>query len=105
MKKDKTAIDYVFHSTGKRFKANPRDNVVESYAVVWTDKGGKLPKPFPGKYLVIIGLEYVDRNNGLPYLEEKKALNHGEFVLVSGDDDFMFDNQGGGISLLVVLDM
>lgn len=47
----------------------------------------------------------MDTNNGLPFLKEKNALDHGEYILLSGDDDMVFGSQGGGISLFIVLDM
>lgn len=91
--------------TGKRFKDDPSKNVFRSFSVVWTETSGTLAKPFPGKYLVIIGLEYIDKNNGLPDFKEKKYLDHGDFVLVPGDDDMILSKQGGGIALFIILDL
>ncbi|QSS58499.1 hypothetical protein I7I51_07926 [Histoplasma capsulatum] len=103
--KDEANLEYISRKTSKPFKSDPSKNVVEAYAIVWTDKSGILERPFPGKHLVIMGLEYVDENNGLPRFQDKQKLDHGEFILVSGDDNMILSDKGGGISLLIVLDM
>ncbi|OJD23216.1 hypothetical protein ACJ73_05426 [Blastomyces percursus] len=102
---DQTNLEYVSRQIGKPFKSDPLENVVEYYAIVWTDRSGKLEEPFPGKHLVIIGLDYVDENNGLPVFKDTKSLDHGEYIVISGDDDMVMSDKGGGISLFVVLDM
>ncbi|OJD23489.1 hypothetical protein ACJ73_05163 [Blastomyces percursus] len=103
--KDKANLEYVSRQIGKPFKSDPLENVIEYYAIVWTDRSGKLEEPFPGKHLVIIGLDYVDENNGLPVFKHTKSLDHGEYIVISGDDDMIMSDKGGGISLFVVLDM
>lgn len=47
----------------------------------------------------------MDQNNGLPILEETTSLDHGEYVLVSGDKDLKLNDKGGGISLFIILDL
>jgi hypothetical protein len=54
---------------------------------------------------VIIGLEYVDENNGLPRLAAKAALCPGEYVLIPGAENIQLSNGGGGVSLFVLLNM
>ncbi|PIG81831.1 hypothetical protein AARAC_011566 [Aspergillus arachidicola] len=103
--KDQGNLDYVSGVTGGTFRDNPLENVVESFAIVWTKNSGTIERPFPGKYLLIVGLEYVDQNNGLPILEETTSLDHGEYVLVSGDKDLKLNDKGGGISLFIILDL
>ncbi|PGH21286.1 hypothetical protein AJ80_03336 [Polytolypa hystricis UAMH7299] len=102
---DKANLEYVSRRPSKSFKSDPSKNVVEAHAIVWTGKSGTLEAPYPGRYLVIIGLEYVDENNGLLILEDTKSLDHGKYILILGDDTMNFSNKGGGISLLVILDL
>ncbi|PGG95825.1 hypothetical protein AJ80_09907 [Polytolypa hystricis UAMH7299] len=104
--KDKANLEYTSLQTGKQFKSDPWKNVVESYAIVWTDMKGRIPPPYPGRHLVIMGLDYMDENNGLPNLPDKEYLDHGEYVVISGDDEMILsDKGGGGLSLFIVLDM
>lgn len=52
---------------------------------------------------MIIGLEYVNQNNGLPELSTKSELFPGDYVVLSGDDDLRLSKGGGGTSLFVLL--
>lgn len=104
--KDKANQEYITQKTGKSFKESPRDNVDDYFAVVWTQVTGPLKRPFPDKILVIIGLEYLNADNGLPIIPGKAYLAHGDFAVLSGDDDLILsDKGGGGLCLLVVLRM
>lgn len=52
---------------------------------------------------MIIGLEYVDGNNGLPKLN-KDALFPGDYISIFGDKEMQLSDGGGGTSLFVLLD-
>ena len=69
VRKDKKNLESVAGVTGKSFKADPKANVVEAYPIMWTEKAGTLPHPFPSQHLVIIALENLDQHNGLPMVE------------------------------------
>ncbi|KAL2814417.1 hypothetical protein BJX63DRAFT_392218 [Aspergillus granulosus] len=100
---DKENLRDVSNTTGLSFDEDPESNIVEYYPIVWTRIAGKLKSPFPGRILVIIGLEYVDQNNGLPQLHKKTGLLPGEHVSLSGDEDLQLSDGGGGTSLFVIL--
>jgi hypothetical protein len=76
--------------------------VADYYPVVWTKKAGRLEPPFPGKYLVIVGLEYMDHHNGFPKVN-KGSLSPGEIVVVPGDSEMQLTDGGGGTSLFILL--
>lgn len=61
-----------------------------------------LSTPFPRKHLVIIGLEYVNENNGLPKIE-LESLSPGEYAMVSGDNVMQLSDGGGGLSFFILL--
>ncbi len=88
------------------FKENPRDNIDDAYPIIWSDKPstGTLSKPFPGKILIIIALDDLDENNGLPSLTTEH-LTCGDFVVLSGDDDMSFKKNGGGMAFLILLEL
>ncbi|KAL3439700.1 hypothetical protein BJX65DRAFT_300932 [Aspergillus insuetus] len=102
---NKDILEDVSNATGISFGAEPWRKVSDYYPIVWTRKTGTLESPFPGKVLVIIGLEYVDENNGLPRLAAKAALYPGEYVLIPGAENIQLSNGGGGVSLFVLLNM
>ena len=68
-------------------------------------KNETLTKFFLNKYLIIIELKYVDRNNDLSVFEKKKTLNHEEFILVSEDDNITLSDKEREIFLFVFLNM
>jgi hypothetical protein len=92
----------VTNETGIVFNDNPWDNIADYYPILWTKRTGLLEKPFPNRFLVIIGLEYVDQNNGLPKIS-KAALYPGEYTVLSGEKGLQLSAGGGGISLFVLL--
>jgi hypothetical protein len=51
---------------------------------------------------VIVGLDYMDKNNGLPVVE-KESLSPGESVFLKEDDDMELSAGSGGISLFIIL--
>ena len=102
--KDKANLGYITQKTGKSFKENPRHNVDDYFAVVWTDRTGSLKRPFPDLFPIIIGLGYLDAGNGLPKINGKENLTVGDFVVVPGNDDLILsDKRNGGLSLFVIL--
>ena len=90
--------------TGKAFKPDPKENVVEAYPIVWTEKAGTLPHPFPNQHLVIFDLEDLHQNNGLPIIEGENALACGKCVVLSGDNDMRFNANGGGLAFFILLE-
>ncbi|OJD11769.1 hypothetical protein ACJ73_09473 [Blastomyces percursus] len=107
---DRTNLDRVTEQTRLRFEENPLNNVAEKYAIVWTQNWGKVERPFPGKHIVIIALDHLGADNGLPFSKDKDGntvthLNCGEFLVVSGDDTMILGNKGGGISLFIILNL
>lgn len=80
-------------------------DIIDYYPIVWTDISGRLERgPFPGRRLVMIGLDYMDKNNGLPKVG-KESLTPGESVVVQGDVPMELSQGGGGITLFVLLKM
>ena len=53
---------------------------------------------------MILGLEYVDENNGLPEIGND-ALSPGESVLIPGEDAVELSHGGGRTSLFILLNM
>ncbi|KAL4948357.1 hypothetical protein BDW69DRAFT_94548 [Aspergillus filifer] len=98
---DKEILRNVSNATGID---DPSSKIVDFYPIVWTRKAGTLEPPFPGTFLVIIGLEYVDQNNGLPKLDTKTGLFPGDYILLSGDDKLQLSDGGGGTCLFVLLE-
>ncbi|OJJ78568.1 uncharacterized protein ASPGLDRAFT_138617 [Aspergillus glaucus CBS 516.65] len=99
------SLDAVTQKTGKSFKENPRENISDAYPILWADRPlatGVLQTPFPGKTLVIIALEDLDDQNGLPTNITK--ISCGSFAVHSGDEDLKFKKQGGGLAFFVLLD-
>ncbi|PYH81377.1 hypothetical protein BO82DRAFT_354803 [Aspergillus uvarum CBS 121591] len=99
---DKGVLEQVSREINTTSSADLSHRVEEFYPIVWTGRPGILKTPFPGKTLVIVGLEYVNSDNGLPHLS-KTELFAGDFILVSGDQDLQFSNKGGGTSLFIIL--
>lgn len=60
-----------------------------------------LDPPFPGNNLVIVGLDYVDQNNGLPEMK-KASLSPGEFIVIPHDTPMKLTEGSGGTSLFVL---
>jgi hypothetical protein len=102
--KDNEKLKSVSNETGIIFHEDPWRAVVDYYPVVWTKRAGKLESPFPGKYLVIVGLEYMDHNNGCPNIKQG-SLSTGDYVVVSGDSEMQLTEQGGGTSLFILLSL
>lgn len=100
---DRENLRDVSNAAGISFGDDPWSRIVEFYPIVWTRISGTLEKPFPGKVLVIIGLEYVNQNNGLPKLSTKSELFPGDYVVLSGDEELRLSDGGGGTSLFVLL--
>ncbi len=102
-RQDKKNLECVASVTGKSFKADPKANVVQAYPIIWTEKAGTLPKPFPSQHLVIIALEDLSQHNGLPMVEGGGMLTCGRSIVLSGDKDMRFNAQGGGLAFFIVL--
>ena len=100
--KDKTKLRSISSETGIAFPDDPWRVVADYYPVVWTKRAGKLEPPFPGKFLVIVGLEYMDHNNGFPQMKQG-SLSPGDYVVVSGDSEMQLTEGGGGTSLFILL--
>ena len=100
--KDKTKLQSISSEIGIIFSDDPWRAVADYYPIVWTKRAGKLERPFPGKYLVILGLEYMDHNNGFPKINQG-LLSPGDYVVVSGDSDMQLTEGGGGTSLFILL--
>ncbi|KAE8377770.1 hypothetical protein BDV26DRAFT_204934 [Aspergillus bertholletiae] len=87
-------------------KENPefsKSDILDYYPVVWTDISGTLEQtPFLGKRLVILGLDYMDKNNGLPKIG-RESLSPGEHVIVHGDEAMELSDGSGGITLFILL--
>lgn len=99
------SLDAVTQKTRKSFKENPRENIPNAYPILWADRPlvtGVLQTPFPGKTLVIIALEDLDNQNSLP--TNITRIPCGSFAVHSGDEDFEFKKQGGGLAFFVLLD-
>ncbi|KAM5487518.1 hypothetical protein MaudMau93_004603 [Microsporum audouinii] len=106
--RDRANLDRVSEQTGTRFAEDPFNNLVQKFAIVWTQKTAKLERPFPGKYLVILALDRLDSDNGLPILQDKSglpvgSLDPGGFVVISGDDTIILGDGSGGITLFIIL--
>lgn len=52
--------------------------------------------PFPRRFLIIIALEDMDVQNGLPL--NTRRLSCGEFTVLSRDETTDFKKNGGGIA-------
>lgn len=103
MIKDKKNLESTAAMTGKSFKADSKANVVEAFFIVWTEKAGTLPHPFPSQHLVIIALEDLGQHNGLPMIEGGGTLTCGRNIVLSGDEDMRFNAKGGGLAFFIVL--
>ena len=67
---------------------------------------GAIKPPFPGKHVVLIALEDLHENNGLPIWKEcPTKLSQGEYVCFSGDEAQLFRGKSGGVALLLVFSM
>lgn len=88
--------------TGIKFGDDPWSSVADYYPVVWT-KGAKiLESPFPKNYLVIVGLDFLNNDNGFPKMN-KPSLSPGEFIVVPNDKCIELPEGGGGTSLFILL--
>ena len=101
--------DEAFHETiaakfKKRFGSDPSKNVVHANPIIWTERGGSVAAPFPKQYLVIIALEDLDQNNGMPLITNG-TLACGEYIVLSGEDTLQFNNKGGGLAFFVILSL
>ncbi|KAL2801969.1 hypothetical protein BJX63DRAFT_416125 [Aspergillus granulosus] len=101
---NKDILHDVSNTAGISFGVDPWQKVSDYYPIVWSPKSGTARSPFPGKVLVIIGLEYVNENNGLPNLTTAAALHPGDYILIQGDEELKLGNGSGGISLFVLLE-
>ena len=101
--KDSTNLKSVADVTGKSFKADPKENVAAAYPIVWTEKAGTLPRPFPNQYLIIIALDDLNQENGLPTVEGRGTLACGRDILLLGDKDMKFNAKGGGLAFFILL--
>lgn len=88
--------------TGIPFDDNPWNTVADYYPVVWTKRAGRLDPPFPTNRLVIVGLDYVDQNNGFPNIN-KGSLSPGEFIVVPHNKEVQLTEGSGGTSLFILL--
>ena len=66
-------------------------------------KSGPIHPQYPGKYVVLIALEDLSKDNGLPsWSNSPENLRQGESALLSGDEEQTF-RQGGGGGLILLL--
>lgn len=101
---DKENLDFVTQKTGKSFDDDPRKHISDAYPIIWADRPlatGVLHTPFPGKILVIIALEDLNDQNGLP--SNIGQIPCGGFAVHSGDEDMKFKKQGGGLAFFILL--
>jgi hypothetical protein len=79
---------------------------VDTFPVVFTNTPGSgfLPGPFPNKYLVIMAIGGLDRDNGAATTGREK-LESGEYVVLPGHQQLWFNAKGGGVAVFVVVDM
>ncbi|RHZ65369.1 hypothetical protein CDV55_101523 [Aspergillus turcosus] len=101
---DKENLDFVAQKTGKSFDDDPRKHISDAYPIIWADRPlatGVLHTPFPGKILVIIALEDLNDQNGLP--SNIGQIPCGGFAVHSGDEDMKFKKQGGGLAFFILL--
>lgn len=105
MRKDKANLESVTETTSRSFKADPEKNVVEAYPIIWTERSGTLKRPFPKQHLVILALDDLHQNNGLPLIEGVETLASGDYVVLSGDKDMRFNGKGGGLAFFILLSL
>jgi hypothetical protein len=101
-------VQKVEERTRRKFKsANPALSTHSSYPVTFanTPSNGYLRHPFPGQYLVIIALENLTAENGLPTNISSKGLSTGEDVLIDGSEELWFTGRGGGKAVFLILDL
>lgn len=64
---------------------------------------GAINPPFPGNIVVLLALEDLHENNGLPTWKGcPEKLSQGEGVCLSGDEKQTFRGKSGGLALLLV---
>lgn len=64
---------------------------------------GAIKPPFPGDLMVLLALEDLHENNGLPtWKGGPERLAQGEDVCLSGDEKQTFHGKSGGLALLLV---
>lgn len=94
----------ISNETAIVFGDDPWHTVADFYPVVWTRRAGILHPPFPRNYMVIVGLDYLDHNNGLPKIN-KPSLSPGEFIVLPHDKEIELTEGGGGTSLFILFNM
>jgi len=97
-------LQAISNEIGIDFGDDPWHIVEDFYPVVWTTRAGILDSPFPENHLVIVGLDYVDHNNGLPKIN-KASLSPGEFLVVPHDKPIKLTEGSGGASLFILFKM
>lgn len=91
----------ISNETGIQFGDDPWHTVEDFYPIVWTTRAGMLDPPFPNNYLVVVGLDYVDHNNGLPQIN-KASLSPGEFLVMPHGKPIKLTEGSGGTSLFIL---
>lgn len=94
----------ISNETGIVFGDDPWHTVADFYPIVWTKRAGMLDPPFPKNHLVMVGLDYIDHNNGFPKIN-KGSLSPGEFIVVPHDKGIQLSEGGGGTSLFILFNM
>lgn len=79
-------------------------NLVAADPLVWTERAGYMKAPYPNNWIVLIALERLDLQNGLPVLEGCSKLECGEYAILSGDEDMRLGDKGGGLAFLMRLE-
>ncbi|KAL6712962.1 hypothetical protein ACLMJK_009517 [Lecanora helva] len=100
LKNDKD-LNRVEAKTQLRLRSTPEKHIAEEYVIVWTEKAGILKSPFPDRHLVIIALEDLNQDNGMP--ENEGPLSCGESLVLPGDRDLSFNGNGGGLAFFMLL--
>ena len=66
-------------------------------------RAGTIKAPFPGDLIVLLALENLHENNGLPMWKGgPEKLSQGEDVCLSGDEKQISRGKSGGLALLLV---
>ncbi len=82
----------------------------EQHAIVYgqLSKSGPIRPQYPGKYVVLIALEDLSKDNGLPSWsnDSPETMQQGDSVLLSGDEEQRFyQGKGGGLILVLVFNI
>jgi hypothetical protein len=97
-------LQAISKETGILFGDDPWSTVADFYPVVWTTRAKILEPPFPKNFLVIVGLDFLNNDNGFPKLN-KPSLSPGEFIVVPNDKSIELPEGGGGTSLFILFKM